>query len=307
MNNKKEIFFKKNVNILILAIICTILWGSAFPGVKIGYELFDIETTDLMSKILFAGYRFFLAGIMTILISSLISKKFLLPKKEEIKAISVLGLVQTTIQYIFFYVALANTTGVKGSIINSMGTFIAVILAHFIYQNDKLNMHKSIGCVIGFIGVFIVNYSANGFSGSFTFSGDGLMILAATSFAVGSIISKKYARTINSMVLTGYQLLIGGAILIVVAKLSGISLKFSSSASVLLLTYLAALSAVAFTIWTILLKYNSVGKITVYNFLVPVFGSFLSAIFLGESILEFKYLVSLILVCMGIYIVNKEK
>ncbi|MDD6795816.1 MAG: DMT family transporter [Clostridiaceae bacterium] len=306
MNNKKEIFFSKNINILILAIICTMLWGSAFPAVKIGYELFNIETTDLMSKILFAGYRFFLAGIITIIISSIISKKIVYPKLKELKAISILGLIQTTIQYIFFYVALANTSGVKGSIINSMGTFIAVILAHFIFKNDKLNPIKCIGCIVGFIGVFIVNYSSTGFSGNFSLAGDGLMILAAASFAIGSIISKKYAKSINSMTLTGYQLLIGGAVLIIIGVLTGSSLNFVSYESLLLLIYLATLSAVAFTLWTILLKYNSVGKITIYNFLVPVFGSSLSAIFLGESILEIKYLISLVLVCIGIYIVNKE-
>lgn len=306
MKDKKELFFKNNFNILLLAMICTILWGSAFPAVKIGYDLFNIEGSDIFSKVLFAGYRFFLAGVITIIISSLISKKFLMPKVNEIKGITILGIIQTTLQYIFFYIALANTTGVKGSIINSMGTFFAVILAHFLYKNDKMTKGKAIGCIIGFIGVFIVNYNSKGFDGHFSLMGDGLMILAAVCFAVGSIVSKHYVKNINTMTLTGYQLLVGGGALIIISKLFNASLKFASLNSIMLLFYLAFLSAVAFTLWTMLLKYNSVGKITIYNFLVPVFGAVLSSIFLKESILELRYLISLVLVCTGIYIVNKQ-
>jgi drug/metabolite transporter (DMT)-like permease len=66
------------------------------------------------------------------------------------------------------------------------------------------------------------------------------------------------------------------------------------------------LSSAAFALWTILLKYNRVGLVTVFNFLVPIFGAILSAIFLGESILEWKNVIALILVCSGIWLVTKE-
>ncbi|MNP60016.1 EamA-like transporter family protein [compost metagenome] len=54
-----------------------------------------------------------------------------------------------------------------------------------------------------------------------------------------------------------------------------------------------------------LLKYNKVGKVSVYNFLIPVFGALLSAVFLGESIMELKNLVALLFVSIGIYFVNR--
>jgi drug/metabolite transporter (DMT)-like permease len=74
----------------------------------------------------------------------------------------------------------------------------------------------------------------------------------------------------------------------------------------MLLFYLALLSSVAFALWTILLKYNRVGMVTIFNFLVPIFGAILSAIFLGESILEWKNVIALVLVCTGIFLVTKE-
>ena len=81
----------------------------------------------------------------------------------------------------------------------------------------------------------------------------------------------------------------------------------NTSAGVCLLLYLALLSSVAFTIWTTLFKYNPVGRISVYNFLNPLFGTLFSAAILHEKILEVKNIIALILVCIGIYIVNKPK
>ena len=74
----------------------------------------------------------------------------------------------------------------------------------------------------------------------------------------------------------------------------------------LLLLYLALLSAAAFTLWSVLLKYNRVSQVTIYNFSVPLFGSVLSAWFLGESMWAWHYLVALALVCVGIWLVTRE-
>ena len=74
-----EKLFKKPIVICVMALICCALWGSAFPCVKIGYELLQIETTG--SQILFAGYRFFGAGILTFLMGCIIEKRVLTLKK----------------------------------------------------------------------------------------------------------------------------------------------------------------------------------------------------------------------------------
>jgi drug/metabolite transporter (DMT)-like permease len=299
--------FTKSINIFVLAVVSTILWGSAYPSVKIGYELFKISSSDIYGKILFAGYRFLIAGIITILISSILKKKFVYPEKKNILGISLLGLIQTSLQYIFFYIGLSNTLGVKAAILNSTGTFITVILAHFLYRNDKLNLQKAIGCIVGFIGVLIINSGSNNAGSSFSFTGEGFIILAAMTFAFGSIISKTVAKTEDSMIMTGYQLLIGGGILVLIGFIGGGYLATPSLAAIILLIYMASLSAVAFTLWAILLKYNSVGKICVYNFLVPIFGAILSALYLQENMYSIKNIVALICVCLGIYIVNKRK
>lgn len=300
----EEGIFQKNSVILSLALLCTLLWGSAYPSIKIGYSLFAIGENDIFNKLLFAGNRFALAGILVLSLTWIIQKKFPTPKKEALGHIALLGFIQTTLEYLFFYIGLSHTTGVKGSILNGTATFMAVILAHFVYSDDKLNAQKILGCIVGFIGVVIINLGGE-FGSGFTFTGEGFIILAAASFAIGSLISKEAAKREDSMIVTGWQLLFGGVLLIIVGVLGGAKFSMPSAAAMLLLLYLALLSSVAFTLWTMLLKHNNVGKVSIYNFLTPVFGVFLSAIFLKESIWHFKNLVALILVCIGIYIVNK--
>jgi len=301
--NEKDIFQKNSV-ILSLALLCTLLWGSAYPSIKIGYSLFSIGENDIFGKLLFAGNRFALAGILVILLTWIIQKKFPLPKRQALGPIALLGFIQTTLEYLFFYIGLSHTTGVKGSILNATATFIAVILAHFVYSDDKLNTQKVLGCIIGFMGIVIINLGGE-FGSGFSFTGEGFIILAAASFAIGSLISKEAAKREDSMIVTGWQLLFGGILLIIVGVLGGAKFSIPSTEAMLLLFYLALLSSVAFTLWTMLLKHNNVGKVSIYNFLTPIFGVFLSAIFLKESIWHWKNLLALILVCIGIYIVNR--
>lgn len=297
----------KNSVIALLAVLCTLLWGSAFPGVKLGYTLFSIPTDDPYSKVLFAGYRFALAGLLVLLYTCFRKKKLYLPKRKSWGSIACLGLVQTTLQYIFFYIGLSHTTGVKGAILNCTGTFIAVILSHFFYRDDRLNPQKALGCCIGFLGVILVNLSPGIDSGSFSLTGEGFMILAAACFGVGALISKRATAKEESATVTGYQLLLGGVVLIAIGLAGGGRVSIHSPAGWALFLYLAALSSVAFTVWALLLQHNSVGKITIYNFLVPVFGVLLSALILRENAWEFKNLVALLLVCAGIFIVNRQK
>ena len=300
-------FFQKNINIIICCIFCTALWGSAFPCVKLGYELFNISVDDIFSKILFAGWRFFLAGIIVLLITACIQKKSPKLKKEAIKSVVILGFIQTTLEYIFFYIGLSYASGFKGAILNPTSTFMMVILAHFFYKDDKLTFRKTLGCIVGFLGIIIVNLSGDVNSQS-SFLGEGCLIISALAFAIGSIISKEATKIeSNPMIVTGYQLLIGGFILIVFGLIGGGKLQVTSTSAFMLFLYLALLSSIAFSLWTTLFKYNPVSKVSIFNFLTPIFGTILSALILSEDVFNLKNISALILVCFGIYIVNKPK
>ena len=305
MENKKIITNKKFV--ASIATLCCLLWGSAYPAIKSGYILFNIEASDVSSKIVFAGYRFTMAGLLVLILAKVFGQKLFSFSKKDFLSLIILGITQTTLQYIFFYIGLANTTGVKGSIMNSMGTFFSVFLAHYLYKNDKLNVQKIIGCIVGFIGVMIVNFSADLLNISFNFKGEGFVIISSFMFSVAAIYGKKLTQSMDVMVVTGYSLFLGGALLTILGMSFGGRVHNFTLSSSLLLSYMILLSSVAFTLWSLLLKYNKVGSVSVFIFLTPIFGAILSAIFLGENILEIKNIFALILVCFGIWMVNKEK
>lgn len=292
----------------ILAVISTALWGSAYPCVKSGYEIFQIAAEDIGSKILFAGYRFFLAGILTFVFVWILKKKFPVPAGKMIPGILGLGVVQTTIQYIFFYIGVANTTGVKGSIISASNSFFTILLAHFFMKSEKLNMQKCVGCLLGFGGVILTNFSLSGWDTSFSVQGEGFLFISALAYSVASLWSKRLAQREDPILITALQLLFGGAVLILIGCISGgrIVRGFNGSGIALLL-YMAFISSAAFSIWTILLKYNPVGKVAIYGFMIPVFGVFLSAIFLKENAFTLRNLGALILVSAGIIAVNRRK
>ena len=232
MNSEK--FYTNRRNIVLLATLCCILWGSAYPAIKGGYALFNIAGNDIPSKLIFAGYRFALAGLIVLAVQIMSRKNIFILKGRLIGQVTLLGFCQTTLQYIFFYVGLSYTTGIRSSIINGTGAFFSILLAHFIYKNDRLNLNKILGCIVGFIGVIIVNLNGESlFGSSFSIQGEGFVMLAAFILSAASIYGKKITKDQDASTITGYQLFIGGVVLLILGyafggSLSGFTLKSTS-------------------------------------------------------------------------------
>lgn len=304
----KESTLQKTWVVAVIAIFCCVLWGSAFPSIKVGYELFQIDSADTAAQIVFAGCRFTLAGILTIIFGSLLQGEFLYPSKAAIPKVLHVCSLQTIMQYFFFYVGLAHTTGVKGSIIGASNTFLSIVIACLFVKQEKMTIQKVLGCVIGFAGVIIINLGGGGIDMSFTLRGEGFMILSALSYALSSVIIKKYSVSENPVMISGYQFLIGGLLMVLAGLAVGGRITTISVKAVCLLLYLAFVSAGAYSFWAILLKYNPVSKVAIYGFTTPVCGAVLSAIILNEGgIFNIRSVVALILVCIGILSVNYVK
>lgn len=106
--------------------------------------------------------------------------------------------------------------------------------------------------------------------------------------------------------LSGYQFILGGIVMVILGFILGGRITHVSASALLMLFYLACISAVAYSLWGILLKYNPVSKVAIFGFTNPVFGVLLSAWWLGEGSAELgcNALIALVLVCIGICIVN---
>jgi len=301
----KNSFWNKTIVVCIGALICCALWGSAFPCIKIGYNLFSIPSDSTGTQILFAGYRFTLAGIFAVFLGSIIYGKALIPKKESYIKILKLSSFQTVGQYIFFYIGLANCSGVKASIIEAVNVFVAIFVASLIFHQEELTSKKIIGSIIGFAGVVLVNLNGNSIDFSFKFIGEGFIILSTFCYAFSSVCLKKYSTEENPIILSGYQFIFGGIIMIIIGFIMHGHLDTISVSGLMMLIYLSLVSAVAYSLWGILIKHNPISKVAVFGFMNPVFGVILSAILLDESsYIGLSCILSLVLVCIGIYIVN---
>lgn len=304
---KKE-FMTKTYVVWIGALICSILWGSAFPCIKLGYNMMNISSSDTAAQILYAGLRFTLAGILAIIIGSATSKKFLYPKKEAYSKVIVLSLFQTIIQYLFFYIGLAHTDGTKASIIEGMNVFVAIVVSCLIFKMEKLTVRKVIGCIVGFVGVILVNVSGKSLDMNMSITGEGFIFLSTVSYAFSSVMLKKYSKDENTVMLSGWQFVFGGIVMTVAGLLMGGKITSFKIDGVLMLIYLALVSAVAYSLWSLLLTYNPVSRVAVFGFMNPMIGFILSAIMLKEyDALSIVAFISLGLVCLGIYVVNKQK
>lgn len=285
----------------LVALFCTLLWGSAYPMIKLGYQQMNIE--NIPDKIMFAGMRYVIAGLMVFLFVLLFNREKLKIQKDRIFLVILFGLVQTGFMYFFNYIGVANTTATKSSVLTSLTAFMAVLLAPLFFKNDKITIVKIIGCVLGLVGVIIVNLSF--FDASFSMMGEGCIIIATILNTAGGFIGKVAGKG-NPFGVTAYQLLIGGAFLLVVALMMGGTFIFSF-AGIAITVYLALVSAVAFSLWTMLLIANDASKVIVFNLFIPIFGALWSLIILGEKeILSPLYIISIVLVSLGTLLVNLE-
>ena len=294
----------------LIAIFCNILWGTAFPVLKIVYADMGIVSSDLGGTITFISLRFLLAGILLFIFGLLIKAPLFKITKVQLALIFILGLFNTTLQYFFFNIGVNNTPGIKASILGQVGIFFSVILAHFVYKDDQLHIRKVLGLSLGFLGLILVNLN-KGNEGllNFTLLGEGFMILSGIVSSLAMFMAKKIGKELPSIVYTSWQMIIGSLLLLFLGGFMGgdvTSLHFTPK-STLLFIYLALLSSVAFCLWYYILQYRKIGEIALYKFFVPVSGTLLTALFVPGEVLAPIYIVALILVSVGIIIVNKQK
>ena len=302
MTQKQNTLTKTGI-VALLACICCILWGSAIPVIKTGYRLMQVDSADTASQIVFAGVRFTLAGILVLIFASIREKKVMIPDKEILKYAVPVCLAQTVGQYFFFYIGVAHTSGVKGGIITGLGNFIAILMSCLIFRNERMTGRKIAGCVLGFAGVVVINLMGNSLDMGFKLTGEGFILIAQLSYGISTVLINLFSRTV---LLSGTQFAMGGIVLTLIGVGMGGHLGNVTVGGVAIIFYLAMVSAVAYTLWSVLLAWNDVSKVAIFGFVNPLCSVILSALILGEVKQAFNIgsLIALLLVCAGIYIVN---
>lgn len=313
---KETSIFERPPFVALFALTAAIAWGWAYPLIKLGFEEFGITMEMTTSKMLFAGLRFACSGLIILLIAHRQHRRFAIRSKTDWRFILLFALVNTTLHYAFFYFGLSLSAGSRASILNSLSVFSVVILACLFYKSDKLNLYKIIGCIIGFCGLAMLNVNipnifhngptlANNIP-SVSLLGDIMIIMNALCGAFASLLTRGMAKRVDIFVGTGYSLGLGGVLLIIPALVMNASLPCVTPIGLLYLMLLIGISTIGFTLYNRLLISNPIGKVAIYNSMIPVVGALSSCLCLGEPF-SIKYIIAGSLASIGIFIVNKGK
>ena len=305
MEATKPNIFQRPVWVVIFALTAAIAWGWAYPLIKLGFGEFGITGEMTGSKMLFAGIRFAISGLIVLAIARGKGKEFKVVRPRNWWYLLVFALLNTTLHYACFYIGLSHSEGARAAILNSLGVFLLVLLACLFFKSDRLTTRKIIGCAIGFAGILALNIGG-GDSGKFTFWGDGMIILNALCSASAGLMTRGVRTRIDVFVGTGYSLAIGGALLVIPGLVMGGTLPQVTVVGVVILGLLIAISTLGFTLYNKLLSCNPVGKVAIFNSLIPVVGAVTSCLCLDEPF-YWKYLMAALLATGGIYIINKSK
>ena len=307
----KTSIFQRPIWAAIFAFTAAFLWGWAYPLIKLGFVEFNITTEMTGSKMLFAGIRFFISGIIILSVAHIANRSFKLKKRAKANILwsclflLAFTLLNTTLHYACFYIGLSHSQGSRAAILNSLSVFVLVILACTFFKSDKLTLRKVAGCTIGFAGILSLNLGG-GDSGAFTLLGDGMIILNALCGACAGLMTRGVGQRVDVFVGTGLSLGIGGALLVIPGLLMGGTLPHITFLGLLYLLMLIGISTIGFTLYNKLLTCNPVGKIAIWNSLIPVVGAVTSCLCLYEPF-EWKYAAAATLTTAGIYIINKGK
>ncbi len=290
---------------LIVVLFCTMLWGSASPAIKLGYDVFRIDTSNTFNILIFAGVRMFGGGWMTLLLSRVITGKNPRFYPALIRPTITVALIQTVMQYLFFYLGLTVVSGASGSLLSSTSVFFAVILAAAVGY-ERFTGRKFTGIILGLLGIIILNLGS-GLELAFRWNGELFILLSALANGLANLAIKRFGQSHEPISLTGFQFILGGAILTIIGLLGGGRLIWPGFLNSLVLVYLMLVSALAYGLWSLLLKRHEVSKIVIFHSVTPVFGALFSWIALGENIWRWQTLVAMIVIALGIGIINYRK
>lgn len=305
MERTKISIFQRPVWVSVFALTAAIAWGWAFPLIKVGFNDFGITPDMTGSKMLFAGIRFAVAGLIVLSVARSSGRSFKTNKMSDWYFIIAFTLMNTTLHYFFFYIGMSHSEGSRAAILNSLSTFLVVLLACACFRSDRLTSRKILGCSVGFSGILALNLGGAE-SGQFSWLGDGMIILNALCSALANLMTRRLSRMVDVFVGTGYSLSIGGMLLIISGLYFDGTLPNINMSGILCLMLLICISALGFTLYNKLLSLNPMGKVAIYNSLIPIVGAITSCLCLGE-IFHAKYALAGGLAALGIYIINKGK
>jgi drug/metabolite transporter (DMT)-like permease len=268
------------LNTSLLAITSCLLWSTAFAGIKIGL--------DYSTPLQFGGIRFFIAGLLVFPLAYRYNPRYFVIIRDNLGLILLLALLQTFLQNTMFYTGInLIPPAVAAIVIGSQPLFIALV-ANFFMPGERMTLYKTGAILLGIAGVALVSFGKDPSSATGHVALAGIVLVLGVNVVSGfaNILVAREKGKVPPLVISSSSMILGGAALFLVSiPLEGLHFGPRPSVYYLSLTWLSVLSAVAISIWTILLKRPGtvVSDLNLWKFLIPLFGALLSWILLPEE------------------------
>ncbi len=283
-----------------LAIIASLLWSTAFAGIKIGLQYH--------TPLQFGALRFILAGLMVMVVYGPWSS-YWQEVKREWRFILTIGFIQVIVQYGMFYTGMNLVPGALGAMIVGSSPLFVALVSHFTHPDDRLTALKSGSILVGVTGIIIITLGRQSVELKNPWEWAGILLLILNNMASGysNVLVSRNPRPISPIVLTSASLLIGGLILYLISlPVEGIPAGPFPLPYYLSLFWLAFISAAAFSIWYTLLKRPGVrvSELNVWKFLIPVSGAALSWLLVSGEKPDLVSIAGMLFIVAALLLIN---
>ena len=295
----------KKKKVVIFVMLSSLLWGSLYTMVKIGYRYCNVQTP--MDSLVFAGIRFLIVGFSLCIIAAIHNKDDFRSVKGNIISIVLVAFYGTILSYSLTYFGLMLTDSSKSAILKQVGMLLYICFSSFFFKDDQPTINKIAGGVLGFLGIVIMNLDNTGFH---FHVGDLFFIGASFSAVMCNVTCKKVYKQVNPIVVNGISILIGALALLGVGFLGRGNVHFHIPGGYLSLAYICVASIIADCLWAYAVKFGSISELYILKFVESGFAAICGAIILGENIFRWQFMLAFALIIIGIYIsqsIRKEK
>ncbi len=287
----------------LLAILCCVLWGSAFAAATIGFEY--------MPPILLSGIRFIIAGSLLIVPLLVQRVRIIESTLKHWRFMLLFAFVQTFMQYGIFFLGLDRVPPDVASIIIGAGPLFIAVMAHYTMSGDRLTSRKVLSISLGMAGVILISVTGGSDvvqSPSFYF-GVGCLVVSNVMGSYANIMVAKYTKELSPVLLTSFANISGGVMLLGVGfateelPTTPPTMEFLGA-----LLWLSTISALTFSVWYSLLKRPGVkvSELNMWKFLVPVSGSVLSWWLIPETEPTIMTITGIVIISLSLIIFQRK-
>lgn len=288
---------KKNLKAYAAWITICIIWGTTYLAIKIGVEDFP--------PVLFAGFRWLIAGPILIIIMRIRGYKF--PEKEDLIHLGTVGILLLGFGNVLVVVAEQYISSGLTSLIITTTPFWMVLFERFMYKKGKVNKFVIIGLLLGLAGVILIfsHDIDTVFKGSF-FIGAAALLVAVIGWANGTLYSKYKKVSVDPLMGAAFQMLIAGVILTLLGfSIGEYSFIKTTDAGLYSLLYLIVFgSLIGYTSYIYAVAHLPISLVSTYAYINPVIAVFLGWLVLSEP-LNIQLILGGIVILFGVWMVKK--